>query len=149
MAKVRLNIEVNQELADVLDSLAETEHATRSDIVRRALSVLKAFKQQREIGRPHLGFARDPQNLDAEILGILNSAVPATCEAASSSASLARASLAQPSRPAAASTPDPAFSVPLAPVSRLESPRPTPTSDSRPVSIEAVMTRWSPHSVSY
>jgi hypothetical protein len=30
MAKVRLHIEVSQELADILDSIAESEHATRS-----------------------------------------------------------------------------------------------------------------------
>ena len=72
MAKIRLNIEVSQDLADLLDTLAQTEDTTRSEIVRRAISVLKAYKEQREVGRSHLGFTKDPQRLDAEMLGILN-----------------------------------------------------------------------------
>jgi hypothetical protein len=124
MAKVRLNIEVSQELADLLDSLAETEHATRSEIVRRAIAVLKAYKQQRESGRPHLGFTKDPQRLDVEIVGILNSAVATAAPLAGPIAS--------------------AF---LTPASAPEHRKPTAASETAPVSLEAVMSRWSPHSV--
>jgi hypothetical protein len=87
MAKIRLNIEVSQDLADLLDTLAQTEDTTRSEIVRRAISVLKAYKEQRDIGRSHLGFTKDPQRLDAEMLGILNSS--ATAGTGISSASVA------------------------------------------------------------
>jgi hypothetical protein len=125
MAKVRLNIEVSQELADLLDNLAETENATRSEIVRRAIAVLKAYKQQRESSRPHLGFAKDPQRLDVEIVGILNSAVPT----------------------AAAPLAGPIASAFLAPASAPEHRKPTAASETAPVSLEAVMSRWSPHSV--
>jgi hypothetical protein len=126
MAKVRLNIEVSQELADLLDSLAETENATRSEIVRRAIAVLKAYKQQRERGRPHLGFTKDPQRLDVEIVGILNSAVPI----------------------AAAPTAGPIASAFLAPVSAPEPRRSAAASETAPVSLEAVMSRWTPHTAS-
>jgi hypothetical protein len=71
MAKVRLNMEVSEDLARFLDSLADKEDVTRTEIVRRALSVLKAFKEQREAGRKHLGFTADPTKLDAELIGIL------------------------------------------------------------------------------
>ena len=128
MAKVRLHIEVSQELADILDSIAESEHATRSEIVRRAICVLKACREQRAMGRPHLGFVKDARRLDAEILGILNSPAPA-------------AALDAPS-------PQPEKTPP-----NVEAPSPvtqrTPSSPrtSGPVSLEAVMSRWSPHTI--
>jgi predicted transcriptional regulator len=120
MAKVRLNIEISENLADFLDALAESEHTTRSEMVRRAIAVLQAFHQQRGIGRQHLGFVRDPERLDAEIVGVL--------------------------QPAVANTPTPPPRIapvktetlsPAAPVSIL--------SESGPVSMEAAMSRWSPH----
>jgi hypothetical protein len=72
MAKVRMNIEVSQEVADFLEEVARDEATTKTEIVRRALSVLKAYKQQKSKGRGHIGFASDPTKLDAEILGVLD-----------------------------------------------------------------------------
>lgn len=72
MAKVRMNIEVSQDIADLLDSLAQEEDTTKTEIVRRALSVLKAYKQQKARGRTHIGFTSDPTALDAELVGILD-----------------------------------------------------------------------------
>ncbi len=72
MSKVRLNIEVNQDLANLLDYLANDEDTTKAEIVRRALSVMKAYKEQIRRGRTHIGFADDPEKLDAEVLGILS-----------------------------------------------------------------------------
>jgi hypothetical protein len=71
MAKVRLNIEVSEELARLLDKLADEEDVTRTEIVRRALAVLKAYKDQIEVGRTHIGFARDADRLDLELIGVL------------------------------------------------------------------------------
>lgn len=123
MPKVRLNIEISQQQADLLDALAETENATRSEMVRRAIYVLQAFQQQMASGRPHLGFVRDPQRLDAEILGVLQS--PAQSAAA----------LPDPPRvikPAAEA---------IAPAALLTSA----AGGSGPLSMEAAMSRWSPH----
>jgi hypothetical protein len=72
MAKVRLSIEVSKELAALLDSLANQEDTTKADIVRRALSIMKAYKEQVNVGRRHLGFTADPTKLDAELVGVLN-----------------------------------------------------------------------------
>ena len=72
MAKVRLNMEVSQEVADLLNQLASEEGTTKTEIVRRALSILKAYKEQKDRGRVHIGFASDPTSLDAEIVGILD-----------------------------------------------------------------------------
>jgi hypothetical protein len=72
MAKVRLSIEVSKELAALLDSLAESEDTTKTEIVRRALSVMKAYRDQASVGRNHLGFTADATKLDAELVGILS-----------------------------------------------------------------------------
>ncbi len=72
MAKVRMNIEVSRDIADLLESLAEEEDTTKTEIVRRALSVLKAYRQQKERGRSHIGFTSNPENLEAELVGILD-----------------------------------------------------------------------------
>ena len=72
MAKVRMNIEVSQEVADFLDQLASDEETTKTEIVRRALSILKAYKEQKKRGRSHIGFTSDPTSLDSEIVGILD-----------------------------------------------------------------------------
>lgn len=72
MAKVRLNLDVSQDMANLLDNLAAHEDTTKAEIVRRALSVMKAYSEQMSRGRTHLGFVEDPTNLDAEMLGILS-----------------------------------------------------------------------------
>ena len=73
MGKVRMNLEVSKELAEFLDELAQSEDTTKTEIVRRALSVLKAYKQQKAKGRNHIGFTDDPSKLAAELVGILDS----------------------------------------------------------------------------
>ena len=73
MAKIRLSIEVSNDLAALLDSLAEKEETTKTEIVRRALSIMKAYREQSSVGRTHIGFTADPTKLDAELIGILSS----------------------------------------------------------------------------
>ncbi len=73
MSKIRMNIEVSQEVADFLNLVAKEEQTTKTEIVRRALSVMKAYKNQRLAGRSHIGFTEDASHLDAEIVGILDS----------------------------------------------------------------------------
>jgi predicted transcriptional regulator len=73
MAKVRMNLEVSKDVADFLEELAASEDTTKTEIVRRALSVLKAYKQQKAKGRNHIGFTDDPAKLEAELVGILDS----------------------------------------------------------------------------
>ena len=64
-------MEVSEDLVEFLDNLADKEDVSRTELVRRALSVLKAFAQQREVGRGHIGFTSDPSKLDSELVGIL------------------------------------------------------------------------------
>jgi len=84
VAKVRLNIEVSEELAKLLDHLAEEEDVTRTEIVRRALAVLKAYKDQIDVGRTHIGFTKEADKLDLELVGVLTA--PATVDGKSSGA---------------------------------------------------------------
>lgn len=76
MTKIRLSIEVSRELASLLDSLADKEETTKTEIVRRALSIMKAYRDQASVGRTHIGFTADPTKLDAELIGILSSPEP-------------------------------------------------------------------------
>lgn len=73
MAKVRMSLEVSKDVADFLEELAASEDTTKTEIVRRALSILKAYKQQKAKGRTHIGFTKDPEKLEAELVGILDS----------------------------------------------------------------------------
>ncbi len=72
MQKVRMSIEVSKEVADFLEELSKEEGASKTEIIRRSLSVMKAYKSQKSVGRNHIGFTADPQKLDAEIVGILD-----------------------------------------------------------------------------
>lgn len=71
MSKVRLSIEVNEDLAKLLDVIAAEEAVPRTEIVRRALAVMKTYKEQIGAGRTHMGFTKDSDKLDVEIVGVL------------------------------------------------------------------------------
>lgn len=73
MGKVRLSMEVSQSVIDLIDELADRECTTRSDIVRRALAVVKMAKEQFAVGNTHLGFTSDASKLDVEMIGVLTS----------------------------------------------------------------------------
>ena len=66
--KVRLNLQLSEELYNELEEMASDTVTTRSDVVRRALALLKAAHAGKKSGK-HLGFARDSDRLDQEIIG--------------------------------------------------------------------------------
>ena len=70
--RVRMAFDASGDLVDLLDELALQEGTTRADIVRRGISVLIVFRQQKALGRHHLGFTSNPRVLDAEMLGVLD-----------------------------------------------------------------------------
>ena len=72
MGKVRLNLEVTDDLADFLEKTAKEQGSTKADIVRRGLSVIKAYKAQKAIGKDRIGFSSDGQTLETELLGLLD-----------------------------------------------------------------------------
>lgn len=73
MSKVRLNLELSEDLDQFLQKLANDEGTTKTEIVRRGLSVMKAFSQQIKSGNTHIGFVDDSSKLDTEMVGILDS----------------------------------------------------------------------------
>jgi predicted transcriptional regulator len=68
--KVRLNLQVSAELNDTLETIAEDTGASRSDVIRQALALMKVAHNAKRSGK-HLGLANDPKNLDTEIVGLL------------------------------------------------------------------------------
>jgi metal-responsive CopG/Arc/MetJ family transcriptional regulator len=76
MTKVRMSMEINEDLVNLLDSIAEDEQVSRTEIVRRALAVIKTYREQIDAGRTHIGFVKDSDKLDLEIVGILNQQSP-------------------------------------------------------------------------
>ena len=68
---VRLSVNISEELDDLIDDLANDAKISRTDVIRRALAVMKAYRQQEAAGREHIGFVSDPSKLDAEIVNVL------------------------------------------------------------------------------
>lgn len=67
----RLSVNISEELDELIDELANDANISRTDVIRRALAVMKAYRQQKAIGREHIGFVSDPRKLDAEIVNVL------------------------------------------------------------------------------
>ncbi len=70
-ATKRLSVNISDDLDKLIDELADDANITRADVVRRALAIMKAYKQQKNIGREHLGFTSDASKLEAELLNVL------------------------------------------------------------------------------
>lgn len=70
MAKVRLSLQISEELNRMLEEIADETQATKADVFRQALALMKVAHEGRKQKR-HLGFARDPAKLDTEIVGLL------------------------------------------------------------------------------
>ena len=68
--KVRLNLQVSNELNRVLEEIADDTDSSRTDVIRQAIALLKVAHQAKKEGR-HLGLAADPRQLDTEIVGLL------------------------------------------------------------------------------
>lgn len=66
--KIRLNLQLSEELYNELESMASDSATTRSDVIRRALALLKAANSGRKQGK-HLGLARKAEQLDQEFIG--------------------------------------------------------------------------------
>ena len=67
--KVRLNLQISDELNQQLELMAENGSTTKSEIIRRALALMKAAQMGAAQGK-HLGFAKDVEKLDQEIIGV-------------------------------------------------------------------------------
>ena len=68
--KVRLNMQVSLELNQVLERIAEDTGATRTDVIRQAVALMKVAHDAKQGGR-HVGIVDDAKKLDTEIVGLL------------------------------------------------------------------------------
>ena len=66
--KIRLNLQLSEELYNELEIMALDSSTSRGDVIRRALALLKTAQTGKKSGR-HLGFAKNPEKLDQEIIG--------------------------------------------------------------------------------
>lgn len=68
--KVRLSLQVSQELNQVLEEIADSTGSNRTDVIRQALALMKVAHAAKKEGR-HIGLVSDPRKLDTEIVGLL------------------------------------------------------------------------------
>jgi predicted transcriptional regulator len=67
--KVRLTVDVSPELNETLDQLADNAHLTKSEILRRAIALIKVAAQAHEKGQKLALIDKDQQGM-TEIIGI-------------------------------------------------------------------------------
>ena len=65
---VRLTVVLSNELAGFLRDFAQEKNVTVDDLFSRSIIAMKHFKEQRALGRNHMGFVKDRTKLDAELL---------------------------------------------------------------------------------
>jgi predicted transcriptional regulator len=68
--KVRLSLQVSQELNQTLEEIAESTGTNRTDVIRQALALMKVAHAAKRDGR-HLGIVNDARKLDTEIVGLI------------------------------------------------------------------------------
>lgn len=70
--KVRFTLKMEDDIRDYFEIMAREEGVDIAELLKRGLAVMKAFREQKKLGRNHIGFASDPAKLDTEIIGVLN-----------------------------------------------------------------------------
>ena len=68
--KVRLSLQVSQELNRMLEDIAESTGSNRTDVVRQALALMKIAHSAKVDGR-HIGIVSDARKLDTVIVGLI------------------------------------------------------------------------------
>jgi predicted transcriptional regulator len=68
--KVRLSLQVSQELNQTLEEIADSTGTNLTDVIRQALALMKVAHDAKRNGR-HLGIVSDARKLDTEIVGLL------------------------------------------------------------------------------
>jgi predicted transcriptional regulator len=66
---VRLSLDVSPELNDKLEELADKIHGSKSDVLRKAITLMQVAVEGKERGQ-RLGLANKDQPLATEIIGL-------------------------------------------------------------------------------
>jgi predicted transcriptional regulator len=69
-AKVRLSLDVSPELNDLLEQLARETHATKSDVLRKAIALMDVAVEAKERGQKLYVSEQAPAGPSREIVGI-------------------------------------------------------------------------------
>ena len=71
-AKVRLNLDVSPEIAEFLDTLAQENATTKTDVMRRAIALLKVAHDEKKRHRS-MGFVSEARDdvLETKVVGVL------------------------------------------------------------------------------
>jgi predicted transcriptional regulator len=67
--KIRLSLDVSPEVNQLLDNLAASTGGTKSDVIRKAIALIKVAVEGKEKGLK-LGLAESNQVLTTEIVGL-------------------------------------------------------------------------------
>ena len=67
--KIRLSLDVSPEVYELLDNLATTTGGTKSDVIRKAIALVKVAVEGKQKGLK-LGLAESNQVLTTEIVGL-------------------------------------------------------------------------------
>lgn len=70
--KIRINLDVNQEVNGFLERLSEESGTTKTDVMRRALALLKVAHEEKARSRT-MGFVPDERAsvLETKIVGVI------------------------------------------------------------------------------
>jgi predicted transcriptional regulator len=68
--KVRMNLQVSNELNEMLEKIADDTGTNRTEVIRQALALMKVAHEAKRKGK-HIGLVSDPQKLETEIVGLL------------------------------------------------------------------------------
>ena len=65
---VRLSLDVSSELNDVIESVADETHASKSEVLRKSIALLVMAVREKRLGH-HLGVFNAKQKIVKEIVG--------------------------------------------------------------------------------
>ena len=64
----RLTLTLDTETHDYFTNLAREKRTDIAGILEQGLKLMRVAREQRKVGRSHLGFTSDPTKLDVEII---------------------------------------------------------------------------------
>jgi len=67
--QIRLSLDVSPELNNMLDDMAEKTHASKSEVLRKSITLMEVAVQEKSKGN-HLGVVGKDQKIIKEIIGI-------------------------------------------------------------------------------
>jgi hypothetical protein len=64
----RLSLEIDRETYDYFSKMAREKRTDIGGVIEQGLKILRTAREQRKMGRSHLGFVSDPTKLDVELI---------------------------------------------------------------------------------